>query len=126
MNAFVDVRDVVRISIQLMNSHIHNERFIVAAENLSFQQLFNLIADHLNKQRLRFKISRWMGEVAWRLDWASSRLRGAEPQITKAAVVSARKKYFFSNEKIKRQLGYEFIPIEQAVKEACRLFLMEQ
>lgn len=126
INAFVDVRDVVKASIQLMNSPIHSERFIVAAENLSYQQLFNLIADHLDKPRPRWRVSRRMGEIAWRLEWLASRLAGSEPKITRATVTSAQKKYFFSNKKIKRELGYVFIPIEQAVQETCHRFLEEQ
>lgn len=125
-NAFVDVRDVVKASIQLMDSPIHSERFIVAAENLTYQQLFNLIAVHLDKQQPRLRASRWMGEIAWRLEWLASRLAGTEPKITRATVASASKKYFFSNEKIKRELGYVFIPIEQAVQETCRRFLEER
>jgi len=41
---FVDVRDVVQAMLQLMESDITAQRFIISAENKSFQDLFNLIA----------------------------------------------------------------------------------
>lgn len=126
VNAFVDVRDVSQVAIQLMKSDIERERFIVAAENLSFKQLFDAIADNLNKKRPVVKIYPWMGELAWRLDWINSKLTGKPPQITRSTVVSARKQYRFSNEKIRRYLGFDFIPIEQSIKDTCNLFLAEQ
>lgn len=126
ITAFVDVRDVSQVAIRLMNSPVHSERFIVAAENLPFRELFNLIADHLDRPRPRYQIPRWMGEIAWRLDHTISKLNSSEPSITKSAVISGSRRYFFSNEKIRRHLDYEFIPIERAVRDTCRLFLTEQ
>ena len=50
VNGFVYVEDVARATIQLLESDINFERFIVNGENWSFRQLFNSIADGFNKQ----------------------------------------------------------------------------
>lgn len=125
VNAFVDVRDVSRVAIQLMDSDIAGERFVVAAENLPFKQLFDCIADNLSKKRPAMPVTPWMGAMAWRLDWLGSKLTGKPPQITRSTVVSARKRYYFSNEKIRQRLGFEFTPIAQSIRDTSLLFLAE-
>jgi dihydroflavonol-4-reductase len=50
INGFVDVEDVARATVLLMESNISNERFILNAENWSFRQLFNTIADGFGKK----------------------------------------------------------------------------
>jgi nucleoside-diphosphate-sugar epimerase len=43
VTGYVDVRDVVECMIQLMQSDISGERFILNAANLSFQDMFNKV-----------------------------------------------------------------------------------
>lgn len=47
---FVDVLDVVEIMIQLMESDISGERFIISAENTSYQRVFSMIAKEFGKK----------------------------------------------------------------------------
>lgn len=126
VNAFVDVRDVAKAAILLMESDLHGERFVVAAENLSYKALFDRVADSLNKRRPFIHLSGPMSEIAWRADWLVSKLTGKPPQLTRAAAVSAQKRYYFSNQKIRNALGFEFIPIGQSIHETCRRFLAEE
>ena len=49
-NGFVDVRDVSRAMIELADSDIRNERFILNGDNLVFRDMFNLVANALGKK----------------------------------------------------------------------------
>jgi len=40
VNGYVDVRDLSKVMVRLMDRNIFGERFIVSAENLSYEQLF--------------------------------------------------------------------------------------
>jgi dihydroflavonol-4-reductase len=124
-NSFVDVRDVCRAMIGLMESHISGERFILTSENLPFCDVFNIIADNLNKRRPSVKTTRLMGEMAWRLNMIYSIITGKPPLITKETARSGQKRIFFSSEKIRKQLDFEFMPVEQSIKDTCRLLLKE-
>jgi len=124
-NSFVDVRDVCRAMIGLMESNISGERFILTSENLPFRNVFNLIADNLNKKRPSLRVTRLMGEMAWRLNMIYSIITGKPPLITKETARSGQKRIFFSSEKIRKQLDFEFIPVEQSVKDTCRLLMKE-
>ncbi len=124
-NSFVDVRDVCRAMIGLMESNISGERFILTSENLPFRDVFNIIADNLNKKRPSVKTTRLMGEMAWRLNIIYSIITGKPPLITKETARTGQKRIFFSSGKIRKQLDFEFIPMEQSVKDTCRLLLKE-
>ncbi|MBK6948918.1 MAG: NAD-dependent epimerase/dehydratase family protein [Haliscomenobacter sp.] len=124
-NAFVDVRDVARAALSLMDYSVSGERYVVMAENHAFKQVFDWIAEYLGKKKPSVPVSPLLGEIAWRADWLQSRIKGKGPEITRATLASARKQYFFSNEKIVRQLDFSFIPIEASIRETCRLFLQE-
>jgi len=125
-NSFVDVRDVSAVMVQLMDRGISGERFIVTAENLPFRQVFNLIADQLGVARPSVKARRWMGELAWRANALYSKISGKPPLITRDAIAAGHKHYSFSNEKVRKQLGFEFMPMQKSVEDTCRLFLQER
>jgi nucleoside-diphosphate-sugar epimerase len=124
-NSFVDVRDVSRTMTDLMESNIKGERFIITSENIPYRRLFNIIADHLNKKRPSIKTTRFMGEIAWRANKLLSNITGKPPLITRDTATAGQKKIFFSNNKIRKWLNYEFIPVEQSVRDTCKLFLLD-
>ena len=53
VNAFVDVRDVVNIMVQLMNKETFGERYILASGNLPFRDLFIRIAKQMKRKEPR-------------------------------------------------------------------------
>jgi dihydroflavonol-4-reductase len=121
-NAFVDVRDVSRIMIRLMESDIVNERFVVNADNCTYQHIFNLMAEGFGKKAPSVHVRPWMFEILWRFDKLRSLITGTSPLITRETARTSGKRYFYSNQKVKKALGYEFISIEQSIKENCALF----
>jgi dihydroflavonol-4-reductase len=124
-NSFVDVRDVARAMITLMESDISGERFAVTSENISFRSVFSLIADNLNKKRPGIKVTRFMGEIAWRISVLYGIIAGKPPLISKDTARSGQKRIIVSSEKIRKRLNFKFIPVEQSIKDTCRLFLKE-
>ncbi len=122
LNAFVDVRDVSQIMIKLMQSDIVNERFVVNADNCSYQHIFNLMAEGFGKKVPSVHVKSWMFEFLWRFDKLRSIITQQSPLITRETARTSGKRYYYSNEKVKKTLGYEFISIEQSIKENCALF----
>lgn len=131
---FVDVRDVADIMIKLTNSTISGERFILNSENVSYKDLFSMIANSMNKKAPYIKVTPIMGKMAWRISAVKSFLTGTEALITKETVASSFKKRFFSNEKVLESLKkidsqgkeYRFIPIKQSIDDSCRAILKLQ
>ena len=115
-NAFVDARDVADIMVQLMNSNIRNERFLCIGENLKFREVFNMIADEMGVRRPYIKANAFMTGLVWRLMKIMSILTAKAPKITSESAASSHRTVLFSNDKVKDYLQYNFINIEDAIK----------
>ena len=117
---FVDVRDVAKAMIQLMESNISAERFIISAEDRSFADVFNLIAKAFGKKPPHKKVTPALASIVWRLEAIKSRFTGKEPLVTKETVGTALAKVHFDNSKLKRFLpGFTYRSIEETITDTC-------
>ena len=120
INGFVDVRDVATIMIQLMNSSISAERFIVNAVNCSYQQLFYLIAAVFNKAAPTKKVTPLLASLVWRLEAVKGWFSGNEPLVTKETALTALIKVFYSTDKLKQFLPqFEYHSLKDTVAFTC-------
>ncbi len=122
---FVDVRDVACIMYQLMKLSITGERFIINAENLSYKDFFIIIARKLGKKPPAFKVTRILSALAVVADFFAALFTGRRRQISMQAMKIASETTLYSNEKIKKLLGYSFIPVEESVKFICEVYNKE-
>lgn len=122
-NAFVDVRDVSRAMIALMKSEIHSERFLLTSENLPYKTFFEMVAENLGKPKAKIKVNPFLSELGWRAEIIRSKILGKKALITKETARAANETRFYSNEKIKKAIGIEFIPMERSVRETSEMFL---
>ncbi|MCX6280433.1 MAG: NAD-dependent epimerase/dehydratase family protein [Bacteroidetes bacterium] len=125
INGFVDVRDVSRAMILLMESDISRERFIVSSENCSYQQVFEYMAKYLGKPAPSVNVPNALTGIAWRVEKVISFIMRRLPEVTQEMATTTTMIYAYSNEKIRKTLGFEFIPVEQSIKETCELFLRD-
>ncbi len=100
ITGYVDVKDVVRAMVQLMNSPIKNERFVLVSENKSYQEQLNIIADTLQRKRPFVNTPKWASEI--------------------------HSKTYYSSQKIIDAISFEFTPIETSLKEIGELYLKEK
>lgn len=119
---FVDVRDVARASIALMESEQVNERFILNAENWTYQQLLNTIADALGKKRPGRKAGPLLMALAWRWEALRSRLLRKKPLLTRETARTSSSTFRYHSDKIKEAIGYRFHPVAQTIAETAELY----
>jgi dihydroflavonol-4-reductase len=125
VNGYVDARDVSQAAISLMGKSIFGERFIISSENLSYEQLFTMMAKHLGKPAPKINVPPLMTKLAWRVEWVRSAVTGSKPEVTREMAITTTQVYEYSNGKIKKAIGFEFIPAEESIKEVCGLFLQD-
>lgn len=129
ITGFVDVRDVVKAMILLMDDslfeEIKNQRFILNAGNLSYQDFFNKIADGLNKPRPRNFASDIKLHIAWRMAKAGSFFTGKRPVITRDAVSGSNQKNHYSGEKISAKTGFTYRSLDSSITDIAELFLKD-
>ncbi len=121
---FVDVRDVCKAMTMLMESDIVAERFIVSAENTTYQNVFNQIADAFGKKRPSKKVTPLLAELVWRLEACKSMLTGKPPLITKETAATALAHVYFENQKLKNFLpDFHYTTLQETIQYTCRQLL---
>ena len=122
-NGFVAVDDVVEIMIKLMDSEISNERFILSAENITYQSLFSFLAQGLDKKPPQYKLNKWMAVSYLWFERLISLMGLKRTSISRANIRTAFSNRCYKNEKVKSTLGIEFRSIEQTAKDCGKLYL---
>jgi len=123
VNGYVDVRDVSRAMLTLMDQNAFGERFIVSAANLSYQQLFELMARHLGRTAPSVRVPPALTGLAWRVEAVRSFLTRSKPEVTREMAITTSQVYTYTNKKIRDRIGIEFITPEESIRETCRIFL---
>jgi nucleoside-diphosphate-sugar epimerase len=122
-SGFVDVRDVVRFMVLLMESDITGERYILNADNLSHKQFFGMIARELGVAPPPITVGPLLAEVAWRVEWLKEKILGTTPLATRESARASVTNYTYGNEKSRSVFGFEYIPFEQTVQETAAQYL---
>jgi len=121
-NAFIGVNDVVKAMHHLMNSTISDQRYVLVADNWSFQKLFTHIAKGLGKRPPQKAAPRWLANALRRLDEMRYFLLGSKTVLTKQSVDTAFRQKCFSAEKIKTELQFEFEPLNLVIEKVTGQF----
>lgn len=122
-NGFVDVQDVAKATVALINSEITDQRYILNGDNWPFRKLFNSIADQFNKPKPHRLATPFLGEIAWRIEHIKSFFSRQGPLLTKESAKVAQSRTIFDNSKILKTLpGFSFTPLQQTIEKACRQY----
>ena len=124
-SGFVDVRDVSKCMIMLMQGQVHSERFIINAENSSYREVMNLIADSFGKPRPAIRVGHLLREIGWRAEMIRKVFSKSKPMITRETARNGQCSWLYSNEKIKKTLGFEFISMKDSIERTSNIFLKE-
>jgi len=118
VTGFVGVQDVVKSMIQLMNSPIKNENYILVSENLSFEKILKNTAEYLNKPKPSKQLKKWMISLGWIFQKIGSWF-GAKREITRESIKGLFAETHYSNTKIKTELDFQFTPVNEVLWETA-------
>src|SRR6266542_1834435 len=120
VTGFVDVQDVVKAMILLMESNISNERFIINAVNMSYGELFTSIAKSFNKKTPHKKVTPFLAELVWRAEALKSSFNGYQPLVTRETATTAQAKVYFDNSKLLQFLPqFQYTPLQESITRIC-------
>lgn len=115
-NAFVDVRDVTKLILKLIETQKTGERYLVTGSNLSFKELFDQICKQMNVKAPSKLAGPFLTGFAWRLSGILGRLQNKRPTITKESARSSQNDSKFSNEKLLKDFpDFEFAKLEDTI-----------
>lgn len=123
--SYADVRDVARISVELMGKNIFRERFVIISESKKYAEIGKQIRKSLGLKEAKILSKPYLnlGIVANTLfGWLIPPLRMA----TRANVEAVSAMNHISNRKIRERLQYEFIPLEETVDFHLRNYINDK
>lgn len=121
VTGFIAAPDVVRIAIKLMENEFSNERYILIAENIVFQDLLNSISEALNVKKPSILASPLLMTILYKVDWFISNVFGKKRKLDRITAKASYSKNWYSNEKIISALDTTFLDIHQYIKDISKL-----
>ncbi len=114
-NAWIDARDVAAAMVYLMKSDITAERFIVSAENLSYQHIMTLIATALNVNVPTKRASHSLMNAARVVLQLKTVFTGKTNPLTKEMLRISTSVSSYDTTKFANLKAFTFIPIKQSI-----------
>lgn len=124
INGFVDVEDVAKICLLMVENNISEERFIVNGDTWTFRKLQDTIAGSFGRKKPSRKATPFLLAIAWRLEKLKSFFSGKNPLLTKESARVGISQTWFENTKLLKTFpGFTFTPLEQTIRAACTHYL---
>ena len=117
---WVGVYDVAKVSIELCLSEVVNKRFLLISENLSYKQISDYMTSALSTKKPKIEIKGFLYKIAYAV-FAAKEFLGIGGMLSKETVRASVAKNCFDNSKIKKALNFEFMPMEDVVREAVEI-----
>ena len=120
----VDVRDVAEVVFLSINNQTpKSDQFIVVAENVFHKEYFRIIADYLKVRAANIKLREPLSSLAITIEYIKSRIFNTKPLINRETLNIVSQRLQYSNEKLKREIPFEFRTIDETIREVCECFL---
>lgn len=124
INGFVAVEDVAEATVRLLETDITGQRFILNADNWSFRQLFDAIAESFDKKKPHRLATPFLGEIAWRLESFKKLFADGKPLLTRESARVAHSLTRFDASAIMKALpGFKFTPLDQVIQSSCQKYM---
>ena len=119
----VDVGEVARMHVEVLDRARPGERYILGGENFSLKQILDKMSAITGIPSPTVEVPHAVAMAfAFFDEMFTGRLRRKEPRATVEAVRMGRKKMFASSAKAERELGFRIVPVYSALRAAIDWF----
>ncbi len=119
---FVDVRDLANAMYMLMKTGINAEKFIVSAQNASYREVLNIMADAFGKKRPHKEVTPFLAKLVVILQSIKSKLTGKKALVTKETALTSLAEVNFDNNKLLAHLpSFQYRPLQQTIVDTCKI-----
>ena len=119
----VDVQAVATMHVAALDRGTSGERYILGGENLTLKQILDRMAAMTGLPSPTMQVPHAVAMTfAFFDEWITGRMLGHEPRATVEAVRMGKKKMFASSAKAERDLGFQVVPVDSALRAAIDWF----
>lgn len=119
----VDVAAVARAHCAALDKGRPGERYILGGENLTLKQILDKMSAITGLPSPTMRVPHAVAmSFAFFDETITGRIRGREPRATVEAVRMGKKKMFASSAKAQRELGFQVLPVYEALRSAIDWF----
>lgn len=123
-NGVVDVRDVAKAMVLLMESPIKGEKFILVAENCTLKGIMEKLAHYLQVTPPSLKAHKFMIYSYCFFEWVKSKLTRKEPLISLETSNYTLSHYIYSSQKLLDALPtFKYLAAEITLKDTAQAYL---
>lgn len=121
----VDVAEVARMHVIALERGVPGERYILGGENLTLKQILDRMSAITGLPSPTVKVPHTVAMAfAFFDENFTGKLRRKEPRATVEAVRMGKKMMFASSAKAERELGFQVLPIYNALRAAIEWFVV--
>ncbi len=122
ITGFVDVRDVIEAILRLVEVEPQNERYVITAENMSYHEVFKLVAQALGEPSPKYLIQPWMLKLVIPFVWIKEHIPGHKSTLTVDLLRNTAGSAHYNNRKSKEKLGLQYRSVAQSISETAQIF----
>jgi nucleoside-diphosphate-sugar epimerase len=121
----VDVKDVIKAMVTLMNSNIKNRRFILVAENRTYKNFLGCLAEKLGLQKPSKEIAKWKLVVFSKIEWFISFFFGTKRKLLRTHVDTLYKCDTYDGSAITEAVSFNYTSLEKTMERVTQHFKKE-
>jgi nucleoside-diphosphate-sugar epimerase len=122
VTGYVDVADVAKAMRLLTEKNIQEERFVLSGHNVSYKDIFTLMAEAFHKKAPNKKATPFLSGIVWRMERFKSMFTGEAPLLTRETAAMAFAENFYDGSKIQSFFPeFNYTPIKQTIQNVARL-----
>jgi dihydroflavonol-4-reductase len=114
---FVDVRDVVNGLILAAEKGKDKEGYILSGSEITVKELLDVIAENTGRKPVKTKLAFWFILAMSYFAEVYYKILKQKPLFTHYSIVVLNSNYSFSNEKARKELGYEVRDLNESIKD---------
>lgn len=119
-SGFIDVSDVAKAMIALMESDINAERYVLSAWNETYRNVFDEIAKNFQKKKPSKEVTPLVAAIVWRFEYLKSIITKQNPLITKETAATALTKVVYDNSKLLKALpDFQYADFNKSIENIC-------
>ncbi|MBO0948807.1 NAD-dependent epimerase/dehydratase family protein [Fibrella forsythiae] len=108
---YVDVLDVAEAIVKLLHSEVVDERFILNAGAMSYQDFLSKLAQAMGKRPPSIRVPPALAKVMASAEAVRSFITGTSPLITQETARGASHRYYYPGERITQSIDFQYRPL---------------